>query len=293
MADNLGSLCWYTIRDQEIARDDITQKLVAAGLDAAFTPRRTAPSDAFRRAVRDSEYRKVPLFGGSFANLLLRYVGYSKDELVCHVVREVVDADNKRLSYQQVTEVGLDRRDNHIYRKDLRNGFFFEEPDIATAVAERYDRYLDSYNGSHLRIIVHDVLRTLNPIAVRPTGGVYFVPEEGEATLRKLQAFVKSLGGESDMWIMPVLDNQDARMVVRSTLDAEVSSTSSQVIDDLKRMLQRKGEVSEADQRRALMELHRLQDLTTRYEGLLQDKLLDAQSRLDVAILQVKNLLAA
>lgn len=292
LAENLGSLCWYTIRDQEITRDDITKKLTAARLDAAFTPRRTAPSDAFRRAVRDAEVKKVARFDGTFANFLLRYVTSSKDELACHIVREVVDANNRRLSYEQTAEVGLDRIGNTIYRKNLA-GFRADEPDIATDVAQRFARCLDHYNGGHLRIIVHDVLRTLSPIAVRPSGGVYFVPQEGETTLRKLQAFVKSLGGESDMWLMPVLDNNDSRAVVRSTLDAEVASTSAQVIEDLRRMLARKGEISEGDQRRALMELHRLQDLTARYKSILEDSLLDAQSRLEVAIAQVTSLLAA
>jgi len=293
LPDNLGSICWYTVHDQEIARDDVTQKLKDARLDVSFTPRRTAPTDAFRRAVRDSEVKKVARFDGTFANFLIRYVTKSKDDLVCQVVREVVNANLKHLSYEQIAEVGLDRATGTVAYRELGSGFRYEEPNIAQAIKERYNRYLDHYNGAHMRIIIHDVLRTLNPVAVRPSGGVYFVPEEGEKTLRRLQAFVKSLGGESDMWLMPVLDNEDARVVVRSTLDAEVTSASAQVIEDLRRMLGRKGEISEGDQRRALAELHRLQDLTTRYEAILEDKLLDARSKVDVAILQVKNLLAA
>ena len=292
MSDNLGSLVWYTIRDQEIARQDIKNKLIAAGLDEAFTPKKTAPSDAFRRAVRDSEQKKIPRFDGTFVNFLLRYVSHTKDELACHVVREIVDAASRRLDYQQVAEVGLDRANNIVYRNDFlaRRD---DEPDVPTEVARRYERCLDHYNGSHLRIIVHDVLRTLNPIAVRPSGGVYFIPAEGGKTLHNLQKFVQSLGGESDLWLMPVLDNEDARMVIRSTLDNEVESVSGQVINDLYKLLQRKGEVSEADQRRALHELHRLQNLTAQYEEILEDKMLSAQTRLDVALRQVKNLLAA
>ena len=292
MDNELGNIVWYTIRECELTRDQIKTGLADAGLSESFAPRKTSPSDAFRRAVRDAEQRKVPRFDGTFVNFLLRYVSSTKDELACHIVREIVDAQNKRLDYQQVAEVGLNRKDNSIYRRDLMP-WRTEEPDVPTDVAQRYDRYLDSYDGGHLRIIVHDVLHTLNPIAVRPTGGVYFVPAEGEATLHKLQKFVQTLGGGSDLWLMPVLDTAGSRAVVRSTLDREVEETSEKVIAELYTMLKRKGEISEADQRRSLVELHRLQDLTARYEGLLQDKLLDAQSRLDVALRQVKSLLAA
>ena len=59
------------------------------------------------------------------------------------------------------------------------------------------------------------------------------------------------------------------------------------------KLLQRKGEVSEADQRRALVELHRLQELTNQYQDILQDKLFEAQANIEVAERQVRSLLAA
>lgn len=56
---SLGGLAWCTIREVELSRDGIKERLVAAGLDEGFTSKPVLTSDAFRRATSEAERLKV------------------------------------------------------------------------------------------------------------------------------------------------------------------------------------------------------------------------------------------
>lgn len=290
--NGLGSLTWYTLHEVEVTRDQIRDRLLASGLDEKFTPKAIFPADAFRRATSEVETRRLPQGDGTFVNLLVREVHADTDEILRHLVRETVDGQNRRLRYEQVAEIRLDKSTNTCQTYSTQT-LSQEEGEALREAAQRYGRYRDAYQSRHLREIVLDVLEEMNPIAVRPSGGVYFVPDENEKNLAKLQNFVRALGNGSDLWMMPVLDGTESRAVIRSSLDQEVEDTAQRVVADLAKMLERKGEVSEADQRRALAELHRLQNLSSRYEEVLQDKLFGSQATLQAAERQVRSLLVA
>ncbi len=289
---SLGSLTWYTLREVEITRDQILSRLRDAGLHEKFAPKPILPSDAFRRATSEVETRRLPQGDGTFINLLVREVHSDNEEVLRHLVRETVDGGNRRLRYEQVAEIRLDKATNTCQTYSTQT-LSHEEGEALHEARSRYDRYREAYQSRHLREIVLDMLEEMNPLAVRPSGGVYFIPSEHETKLTKLQSFVRSLGNGSDFWTMPVMDGADSRAVIRSSLAQEVEDTTKRVIGDMAKLLDRKGEVSEADQRRALLELHRLQALTTQYQDVLQDKLFEAETNIQVAERQIRSLLAA
>lgn len=289
---NIGSLTWYTLHEIEITRNEILARLRAAGLDEKFAPRPILPSDAFRRATSEVETRRLPLDDGTFVNLLVREVHHDQNEIHRRLVRETVDSGNRRLKYDEIAEIRLDKQTATC--ETLATRFLSDEENQALHEARRrYERYCDAYQSRHLRIMTLDVLRSMNPVAVRPSGGVYFIPGEHEQTLAKLQTFVRSLHPESNLWTMPVLDSADSRAVIRTSLATEVESAAKQLIEYLSETLKRKGEVSMADQRHALSELQRLQTLTRQYQDVLHDKLLEAEANIEVAQRQMRSLLAA
>ena len=289
---SLGSLTWYTLREVEITRDEILNCLRNAGIDEKFAPKPILPSDAFRRATSEVETRRLPQGDGTFINLLVREVHSDNEEVLRHLVRETVDGGNRRLRYEQVAEIRLDKSTNTFQTYSTQT-LSREESESLLEARRRFDLYRTTYQSRHVRDMVLDALQEMGPISVRPSGGVYFVPAEHETDLGKLQVFVRSLGNESDLWMMPVVDSADSRAVIRSSLGQEVEDTTQRVINEMGKLLQRKGEVSEADQRRALVELHRLQELTNQYQDILQDKLFEAQANIEVAERQVRSLLAA
>lgn len=290
MSDQLGQITWYTIHELEITRRDIVDKLQKAGLSTGFAPRPIIASDAFRRATSEMETRRLPLEGGTFVNRLVREVHTDAHEVVRHMVREVVDSKNRQLNFEQVAILKLLRSSGSFKVNELLPPTEEEGEAINDAI-KRFRRYRDAYQGPHLRKIIMSVLRMLDHINLRPSGGVYFVPGEHAGELQNLAAFTKSIGAE--MWTMPVLDAGDTRAVIAHSLDIEVKEAAERLVKRLADRLSRRGEISDTEQRHAVEEFQRLKQLTLKYRELLEDKLLSSQSNLEIAMRQVTELLNA
>lgn len=217
----LGQLTWYTIHEMEVARPTIVAQLEAAGLDLAFAPPAIAPADAFRRATSAMDTKRQTEADGTFDNWLVREVRSDAQEIIRHLVREVVDAANRRLDYAQVARLQLDKATGLVEATALDGTALPEALQEQTSIAmNRYHRFCDVYQGRHLREVVLHLVKSLAPVAVRPSGGVYFIPAEHTETLARLQTFVQGVGAE--LWSVPMMDAGDARAVVAHSLDQEV-----------------------------------------------------------------------
>lgn len=288
MANVLGQLTWYTIHDTEVSRDHITEQLRLAGLPAHFAPPQIHPADAFRRATSAIETRRVPGPEGIYENYLVREVRSDREEILRHLVKEVVDASNRRLDYRPIAHLRLNKTNQHMSVDVVDSTDGQTTTDLATAARERYARFLAVYQGRHLREVVLSLLRSLSPVAVRPSGGVYFVPEEHEAVLGQIQTFVQ--GVHAEMWRVPMLDVGDSRQVLAQSVGQEVEASGERLVDRLTHLLGQRGSLNDRERVRALDELERLQKMTQQYSDLLDDKLLSVRVNLDVAQKQVRSL---
>lgn len=135
------------------------------------------------------------------------------------------------------------------------------------------------------------MLKSLNPVAVRPSGDVYFVRTPGTATPRRLQSFITTLA-LSQCWVLPAADGGDTRQVLTQALDEAVHHTADQVVATPARLLERRKTLTETDHLRAAQEFKRLHTLVTQYQALLDDRLLTAQATLQTAEAQMRRLLA-
>lgn len=289
--ERLGQLTWYSIHDVEATRQEIVDRLDRSGLTRSFVPRPILPVDAFRRATSELETRRQPRQDGTFVNLLAREVAADRKEVVRHLVREVVDSDNQRLSYTEIAKIRLDKRMDGISIQSMVPLVDLES-DALHEVSGRYARYLDTYQSRHLRELVLDILKTFLPVAVRPSGGVYFVPKERADDLDKLGTFVRSFSG-SELWAVPVVDGGDTRRMIAHSVDRSVEDVAQRLVEQLRQTLARRGAVGLAEQRGAVEELQRLQTLTGRYEALLEEKMSTARANLEAAARQVRCLLEA
>jgi len=288
---DLGHLTWYTIYDQTLDRDTLLARLADCGLDA-FAPAPIDPADAFRRATHQLERLRVPQADGTAVNWLVREVRRTDTTIVRHLVRETVDAQRVRLDYRAVLGLVLERSTGAFVTTVLDAAARPEEQAAADAARSAYDTLRHSYQGRHLRELALRVLRTLNPVAVRPSGGVYFVPAAGTATLRRLQAFLQTCP-PSQCWALPVADTGDARQVLSAALDDTVRDTGARVVQELAELLARRGRLTDAERVHAADAFRRLHTLVQTYQALLDDRLLAAQTTLQAAEAQLRALLAA
>ncbi|GAE93032.1 phage protein [Gracilibacillus boraciitolerans JCM 21714] len=216
----LGSIFWYSIHSEvEVTREDLSKLFDNIGIDHSWLPNEIRPSDAFRRTTTEIQKKKVPTKNPNILqNFLTREVYADTKTVQRNIVVEEVDQSGKRLNY---------RVDAAIIELDKKNGTFKviakDSEELAKELAHqskhKFERYMRFYSSQQLRVMVSKYLSSLAPTAVRPNGGVYFVPASFTNELKMLQQLCTDLHSEGV--VIPLYDTSDNRDMVLKKLENE------------------------------------------------------------------------
>ena len=307
-ADNyLGNLVWFSVSDVEILRSDLIKMANIAGLEEKYIPAPIRSADAFRRATSE--------VGGILRTtedctevLMVREVLSAEDRVIRHLVKEVRDKKNVRLSYEQVGIIEFDRQHEQIKTIAITNE---AKPALQKAIT-LFDTYRDYFVADHLRRMMKNALSACKAVGVRPAGAVYFTPKVYESTIKALHTLVQNLPGNAvEMHYLPVVDAADQRRMLEEKLQAHVMTQVSQIggllggnadVLGVKKtlkslsvefasVLREQKVVSKATANNAICQLQSLKQQVTEYEGLLESNLGEVRSTLDVLRRQVRTML--
>lgn len=300
----LGNLLWYSIPEVQITREDLEAEFAAAGLDPQHLPRELNHRDAFRRATTSVEAKRQPTgIEGQYLNLLVREVKSDRQTMVRQMVREIVDQNNRRLSYDPVVEFELENE--RMSWRPLGGYLSLSETEekAAETAAKQYEIERTHYNGGHMRDALAKILSTCSPVAVRPSGGVYFTPRKHEGTVEALQRFVRALrnhrgphnGGQPQMCTIPVIDGSDQREMLAESLEDQVKAECKSLLIEMAGVLKavtQEGRQMKATTAAAYVERVRsLGKMVREYEELLEGEVVAVKSSLEVALKQATELL--
>lgn len=275
----LGHLCWYTIYDVKVTRQEMINKFTEAGMPAKYLPNPISAVDAFRRATAELEENRLPSHDkDKFVNYLVREVLCDKNVVVRHLIKEMVDAKNVRLDYSKVAEIIFRRDDESIKVID------YGANEKVANVESLYQEYRNCYNGQHIRRMVRTVLADMNPAAVRPSGGVYFVPLQYEESLFALEKLVKLLHGE--FFTMPVIDQEKSRDMLYQKFKEQLRNNIQQMAEVLKTGASKNEMVKIIDGAKKMFEQIK------EYEELLNRDLNDLKDEVEILKGQIVSLLA-
>jgi hypothetical protein len=262
----IGLILWFTISGVHVKLDDITNKFDELELSTKYLPKRIQPIDAFRKATSEPKVEyAMPWVGPDIkARILIREVAKDGDQVVRHVMREMVDSSNRRLSYEKVGEAIYYRpsrgstgpgRIRTAVMPDLEQS---ERDNIASLlgdVTSRYHEMMEYLDSQAVRAVLRNYLTDLNAISVKPSGGVYFVHKSRQATIEMLRQLVVWLGGTSVLHTLPLVDSPDQRDMLA---EAFVSGVEGEVKDLL-------AEIARAN---STVSLKKHQALLARYASL-------------------------
>lgn len=210
----IGHLMWYSVGNQLIRRDELERKLMAAGLDEGWMPNPIRTADAFRRATSEVQTKKATSQPGVFENYLVREVYSDKEMIQRNIVVETVDQKGKRLDYNsEATVLKLDKKTENF--SVVSSSQTAEE--LAREAEQRFYLYRDHHSSQHIRTMLANILKSLAPTPVRPSGGVYFVPSSHEEGLRRLCQFAGSLEN-CEGFMVPLVNTMDNRQMVNQKL---------------------------------------------------------------------------
>lgn len=172
-----GRVVMYTVADTAYDHGTVLDELDRFGL-SAYAPRRPADVDVFRRVSTGAALNRIELPDGTYANVLIRDVTNDgqDDAVVRRVVVETVDSGNEVLDYTEAYDLRFYKDQGRLLYVPLTGD---ESPadDVVTAIRSGYLAKRGTINGDAVRMLLKKTIRENNGIGIRPSGGVFFVPE--------------------------------------------------------------------------------------------------------------------
>lgn len=298
----LGHLLWYSVSNSVgVSGEDLKKELTDLGLEE-YMPRKINPRNAFRRMTTwYAGTKNVPYQNGTTVNLLVREVADDAQKIVRQLVREVVDSSNVQLSYTPVVQIELDKNGNltsfpMIAKKDLLR----EEKEIMDKLPGMLQKACTFYDGVPIRYMISVILGECGPVAVRPNGGVEFVPQKHVETVERLKDLSKRLStydGRVQMWSVPVIDASEHREMVQESLEEQVLGGTSALIHEMKGLVEgtykHSPKITTKVAQGYAERIKKLKDLVGQYEESLEFQATKARENLELARLQAIKMMEA
>lgn len=282
-ADVIGSVFSWSISAGEVTFDDVKKWFVELGLDPQHMPAENKPVHAYRTATSDTTVDYL-LPDGRRATLLFEETDSTGEKVYRKIVRRVRDATKHQLEY----DPNLGRADFYFaanavkfsMNKDrLYAGEEAHVQELIDTANQRFHFRKDHLNHAKLARIVRDYLKAMNAVALRPSGGIYFIHKSRQRTVESLHMLIERFGEGSTVVLVPLPDTTYSRDKILERLDEDLSSELSSLVDEI-------SEVQSSPNKRKLAALHdRIVSITDRMSE--HNRILGTQE------MQSKTLLAA
>ena len=217
MSNMIGYLVWWTVPEVEAPYQELYTLAAHFGFPSDCVPNPPAPRHAWEKATNIGGARglklDVPVDLGNqvfiehgtmpVVRLITRRVSDASPILRRHLVREAVipvSPDHwKQLSLLTVAVLEFDCHSNRAGVQILSDHEGWVNGNLNTILADmdvRRRALLNLADGNDVREGVRKLLYSLHRVALRGTGGVYFVPRaapDAESSLKALRAYIKGL----------------------------------------------------------------------------------------------------
>lgn len=211
--DAAGAVVWWRLQNA-IDFERLENDWAAAGHSPDLLPARTTPNAALKRAMKSlSTQRRL-------ARPLAGHEGYA-------LVDERAGSDD--VDYHTLCTAKIDAGGNSLSVEP----YDFEH---AAALQERYDCGLAEIPTHKIGSWISDLVHHCRAVALRSTGGIYFIPRDHVAQLR---AWADTLMGASDCVVfeMPALKSDEAVAAILDAVsrecDEELDAIHEEIAGDL------------------------------------------------------------
>ncbi len=288
----LGHLIWYSVKESRIKIEDMRKLFAQIGLPTDFLPEEPSNINAYKRATTElSEEVEVKLDQNRTAVYMVRLTAKSNEEIVKSIIKEVRDAGDKRLSYEEIGRVHFDKDTEDIRYYDLQP----DSQPIITQIKQLYETYRTYLTGKQIRAMFHEIIQSMSPTLVRPSGAVYFIPYVHADIVQKMEVLSKELAGfgitdfQSAFESIPLIDADKTRALVELRFEEQNTRDVDKTLVELAMLLQG----SDATARTAAQyveQVKKSKETIAKYEGLLNKEMSIARMKVEVLDQQVQKL---
>ena len=214
--EHLGDLIFWSLSDARVERVALEALWANAGLDADLLPDAPTADKAIKLAVREAAVGQ--------GDRLLRLAKEDASEIVFAVVREQRPGDGS-LDYHQEARIQLDRQ---------REVFSSDRPghDLVSAVRSRFEMYRTTHHPDDVRRAICKTLDAMAAVALRPSGGIYWIAAPFAKKVRQLQQAIETIGA-SRVYLLPVNKSAEAERtlgeIAQGAIETELASLQEEI----------------------------------------------------------------
>lgn len=277
----LGYLTWYSLSESMFSRDDLKDSLHKAGLGEEWLPKEIRTPDAFRRATKAVECKRYSDQEGVHHNFLIREVAADASIVQRNIVCETVDRHGRRLNYDPSAAIlVLDKKSGLVDVTTFSN----TAEELAQEAINQFQLHLNHYNSQAVRQMIYNIMRSMSPTPVRPSGGVYFIPARHKERLKSMCEFLTYLNAGKGVSV-PVINDRDSRDMIREGLRDHLKSVLESCHNGLRRN-------SPKNQLKSLLfDAKNVISDFKEYETILQEEVDSMRNYIDLIRQQVKILM--
>lgn len=252
----LGRIIWFSIAGSvehvdggrfvqpvKATHAQLTEWFDELGLDSEYLPTPPRRVHAFRSACGDVRRVYDLPADGQTAELMVREVDFNPEFRLHHVMREVKDRRGQRLTYTHVATLKFLRSakgrgdEKSTFRATVLQGLDdLDTAEVTSLVGDFESRYKDLCENLHsqiLRAMLRRYLVSLNAIAVRPAGGIYFVHSSKQETVDALATLVKRIGTNCRFDQIPLPDTDEQREMLTEAFQDEVEDDVRLLLEEI------------------------------------------------------------
>lgn len=290
----LGGIVISGMRDVRITKDELVRLFKESGLSLEYLPSAVRAPDAFRRATQDIQTTvPKPLPDGTFEFLMVRDVVSDKDEIVRHLVREVRNSSKKVLSYKHIGTM-IFRRDMSDY---ITHSILPEADSLLAKSSSVYKEYMAYYTGKAMRDLVHKVIKSTTPVALKNFGALYFVSREHLPLMESLETFVKKINEfkvnaamyeyDTTFEVIPMLDLEKQRCMIFEKYESQVNGSVEGTLTEMAEILNGGKTPSKGVKAKYIDTVNELRVGIEKYEKLLERDMTLAKTKVDLLEQQI------
>lgn len=232
----LGHISWYTITQPNVTHEQLAKMVSDLPLNKSLLPSKPRLGDAFKRACRYSERKGLFYKDDQSVNFLIRSVTQSIDEVIRHLVLEIVDVQGQTLEYHDVAQLRFDRTKNtlNIRRLNLNSDLDHLTQETLKRFTDNFDHASKYLDAQVIRLMIRHQLDSMGAVSVRKQGSIYFTPLGVKEQTAALETLCERLGDGSMFHALPLVDTTKQREMITAAFEEEVHEEAIQIIAELK-----------------------------------------------------------